>query len=160
MPPQLLYCKRKWTITLHLPSQFSVLQTAIISLCSHLFFPTWRAFVYFISSCSETVLYLKKDKCGLFITPLFFSSSQTKVSCKPYTGMPWLKDSLVLLCAKIISFWLLESTKASERRENFVLVTPSSLRLCSYPKLGKRMQQVNRSVWVWSSPLLPTNLPT
>lgn len=81
------------------------------------FFPTWRAFVYLISSCSETVLYLKKDFFFAFYCSSLFFSSQTKASRKPYTGMPWLKVYLMLLCAKIISFWLLEITRSFWKEE-------------------------------------------
>lgn len=117
MPPQLLYCQRNWTIILHLPSPFGVSQTAIISLCSHLFFSNLKSLVYLISSCSETVLYLKKDFFFAFYCSSLFFSSQTKASRKPYTGMPWLKVYLMLLCAKIISFWLLEITRSFWKEE-------------------------------------------
>lgn len=117
MPPQLLYCQRNWTIILHLPSPFGVSQTAIISLCSHLFFPNLKSlclFNFFLQwNCSVSQ---KRFFFAFYCSSLFFSS-QTKASRKPYTGMPWLKVYLMLLCAKIISFWLLEITRSFWKEE-------------------------------------------
>lgn len=80
------------------------------SLCLFNFFLQWN--------CSVS------QKRYIFLTFYCFSlffSFQTKASRKPNTGMPWLKVYLMLLCAKIISFWLLEITRSFWKEEKMFL---------------------------------------